>query len=148
MKINSYTVITVILLAVGMMLSACNTASGTLKLEGTSWSLVSYGPKDNQTPAAAGVETSLVFGTDGQISGNMGCNGFGGKYEVKDGVLTFSEVISTMMACEEPRMTQEISSFQVLNGTTSYELSSGTLTITDASGTISITLASIPAQEK
>ncbi len=128
----------------GLLLAACGGGKTSAGLTGVDWKLVSYGTKDSQTPAAADVETSLVFGTDGTISGSLGCNSFGGKYKVADGSIEFSEVISTMMACVEPRMTQESTSYQVLNGTATFELQDNTLTLTSESGDVVIILSGEP----
>jgi heat shock protein HslJ len=119
------------LLVGALILAAC---SGTNSLAGTSWTLVSYGDPSSPTAAASGVETSLVFGTDGQVSGSMGCNGFGGDYSVSGDTLTFGSIISTMMACDEPRMTQESTAFAVMNGKTTFTINGDTLTITSTDG--------------
>ncbi len=97
----------IFLIALGLILSACAGSGASVDLKGTSWKLVSYGPLGNQTPAAAGITTSLDFGNDGTVSGNMGCNSFGGNFELKNGKLVFSQMISTMMACLGPQMAQE-----------------------------------------
>ena len=132
-----------ILTASGLALSACASRGIISALAGTSWKLVSYGATGNQTPAAPGVESSLIFGSDGQVSGNLGCNGFGGEYEVKDGQLVLGPLVSTLMACPEPQMTQESTAFQVLTGTVLFEVAGDTLTIYDASGLIAITLSQV-----
>ena len=72
-----------------MILSACGCSGTTASLKGTSWTLISYGSTGNQTPVAPGIGTSLIFGTDGQVNGNLGCNSFGGNYEVKNGSINF-----------------------------------------------------------
>ena len=138
----TFTIIT-ILAATGLVLSACASLGNPAGLAGTSWKLVSYGSAGNLTPAAQGVETSLIFGPDGQASGNLGCNGFSGGYEEKGGNIVFGPLASTLMACPEPRMTQEGTAFQVLTGTVNFELAGNTLTIYGASGAIFITLSLI-----
>jgi heat shock protein HslJ len=138
-KVTS-TIIT-ILVAAGLVLSACTSKGTSADLTGTSWSLVSYGTAGNQTPAALGIETSLTFGKDGQASGNLGCNSFSGNYEVKDGNIVFGPLASTLMACPEPQITQECTVFQVMTGTVRFEVEGNTLTIYDASGAITITLS-------
>lgn len=137
------TLIAILMLA-GILLAACGTGKTSAGLTGVDWKLVSYGTKGNQTAAAADVETSMVFGTDGTVGGSMGCNSFGGKYKELDGTIEFSEVISTMMACDEPRMTQEFTSFQVMNGTASFSLKDNTLTLTSESGDVVIILSGEP----
>ena len=71
----------------------------------------------------------------------MGCNSFGGNYDVKGGNLAFSQMISTMMACPEPQMTQEGTAFQVMNGTVPFEIQGNTLKIHDASGATTLILS-------
>ena len=145
MKKITFTFIT-LLVASGLILSACGSNGTSANLKGTSWTLVSYGPAGNQTPAAPGIGTSLIFGMDGQVSGNMGCNSFGGNYELTNGKIVFSQMISTMMACQEPQMTQETTSFQVMTGTVNFKLEGNTLTIYDASGAMAITLSMVPSK--
>lgn len=87
-----------ILLTMGIFLLAACASTSTVNLTGE-WTLVSYGDAVNPTPALPGVDTSIKF-EDGQMSGNMGCNGFGGEYELKGNTLTFGPVMSTLMFCE------------------------------------------------
>lgn len=143
-----------IILAVALLpvLSACgapNVPNNIESLGGTSWQLVSYGPTSAQQPAAPGVETSLVFGADGKVSGTLGCNGLSGDYTVSDQNVTFGALIVTKMACEEPQMTQENTALQVLTGTASFVITDdGTqmLEITSADGRSSLTLTEITGQ--
>ncbi len=147
---NRFPLMLIALLTAGaLLLSACGTGSGSgslaASLAGTSWKLVSYGPVSSPVNAVTDVETSLVFGTDGTVGGSLGCNSFGGKYEEKDGSVTFSEIISTMMACtDESRMAQEQAAFKVLNGSDTYTIQGETLTILDAAGENALTLSSVP----
>jgi heat shock protein HslJ len=122
-----------LLVVSGLILSACAAQGTSASLAGTSWKLVSYGPAGNQTSAAPGIETHLDFSRDGTVSGNLGCNSFSGNYEVKNGNLIFSQMISTMMACQEPQMTQETTALQVMNGTVPFQLTGNSLKIFDVS---------------
>jgi heat shock protein HslJ len=131
------------LLVSGLLLSACAPQANSASLPGTSWTMASYGPVANQTPATPGVETSLIFGSDGQVTGTLGCNSFSGGYEVKDGKLVFGPLASTLMACPEPQMSQEGTAFQVLSGTVQFELTGSTMTIHDAAGTLALTLSQV-----
>lgn len=119
-----------LMLITALVLSACSSDS----LAGTSWTLVSYGDPSNPTAAVSGVDTSLVFSSDGQVSGSMGCNGFGGDYQIKNGQIVFGSIVSTEMACEEPRMSQETATFAVMSGTVEYSINGNTLTLTSADG--------------
>lgn len=102
------------------------------------WRLVSYGPVSSQTPAASDVETSIEF-KEGQLSGNVGCNGFGGDYTVDGGTITFGPVMATLMFCEAVAG-QESGTFAVLQEKTTFTLDGNTLTITSADGNSSIVL--------
>ena len=123
-----------LIMAILMMLTACSTGKTSPDLSATQWKLVSYGPVSDQTPAAAGIDTSLKFGADGKVSGNLGCNSFGGDYTQKGDQVTFGPLISTLMACPEPQMSQESISFAILTGTVKFTLKGDLLTIMDASG--------------
>ena len=116
-----------------LILAACSGGSPA-SLEGT-WKLDSY----NQIPAAADVDTSIEF-KDGQMSGNVGCNGFGGEYEVDGGAIKFGPVMSTMMFCEGPVGEQEAAMLAVMNESATFVLDGDTLTIASGDGSSVIVL--------
>ncbi len=116
------------------ILVACLPSSNDLA--GTSWKLVSYGPVANPNPVVADSVTDLSFGRDGKVSGNLGCNSFGGDYSTSNGKVVFGELSSTLMACVEARMTQENIAFTVMTGTASYKKDDRNLTITNASNDV------------
>ena len=125
-------------LLVVLVLAAC--ASGTSASITGQWELVSHGSVSNQVPAAADVDTSIEFGADGQLSGNVGCNGFGGEYTVDGDTITFSPVTSTMMFCEGPVGEQEIGTITVFQESATFVLDGDRLTITSADGNSMIVL--------
>ncbi|RPI69801.1 MAG: META domain-containing protein [Geobacteraceae bacterium] len=129
--------ILIVLLAM-VILAACASSSSP-SIQGQ-WELVSYGPPSGQISAAPDVETSIEFDSEGNISGNVGCNGFGGDYTVDGGTITFGPVISTMMYCEAVAE-QESSTLAVFHETVGFVLDGDTLTITSADGAMSIVLA-------
>jgi len=96
-----------------------------------SWKLTSYGPVNSPTPAVADVEAGLTFNNDGTVSGNSGCNGLGGNYKVESDQITFDQIISTLMACDDARMKQEDAVHQVLTDTATFKIEGNTLTITN-----------------
>lgn len=124
-------------LSVILALTAC-AGDSPATIEG-GWKLVSYGPSSGQVPAAPDVETSIEF-KDGQMSGNVGCNGFGGEYSMKGDQIEFGPVMSTMMYCEAVAE-QESSTLAVFQETAGFVLDGNTLTITSADGAMSIVLA-------
>ena len=119
-------------LAIGLAISAC-----TVKNEAPSapligsWKLSSYSHADVLTPAVADTEAGLIFKDDGTVTGNSGCNGLGGSYKGEGDQVTFSKVVSTLMACDEPRMAQEGAFHQVLTDTATFNIEGNTLTITN-----------------
>lgn len=139
MKQLSLYSLTMLVLA-GILLSACSGGTAA-SLIGT-WKLVSYGSPDNPTPAAADVDTSITFGEDGTISGNAGCNDFGGDYEVDGNKITFGPISSTLMMCADTAIgDQETAVFNTLNETVTYVIDGDVLTITSADGSSAIVLA-------
>jgi heat shock protein HslJ len=125
----------------GLILSACGSTGSPASLAGSSWNLVSYGPGKGQIPAASGIETHVDFGGDGRVSGSVGCNSFSGDYKVKNGSIIFGQIMSTMMACAEPQMTQESTALQVMTGTVRFQLEDDTLILYAAGGDSAITLS-------
>jgi heat shock protein HslJ len=121
------------LVLASLLLSACS--AGDKSLAGT-WALTAYGPQGATTPITPGSQASLSFNDDGTVTGNSGCNSFGGEYKVDGGQVTFSGLVSTLMACEEPLMTQEGTVFKVLDGTATYKTDGDMLTLTNAGMTL------------
>ena len=145
MKKITLSVLTIICVT-ALILSACaflDAQASQPNLVGTSWTLISYGNVADQSPAVSGVPTSLIFAMDGQVSGNLGCNGFSGNYKVKDGKLEFGALASTLMACPDPQMVQEGSAFQVLSDTVSFSMARDLLTIYDSTGNFALKLSRV-----
>ncbi len=123
-----------ILVVISLALSAC-TATKTATESPASltgaWKLTGYGPAGATTPAVPDTEAGLTFNGDGTVTGNSGCNGLGGTYTVEGDQVTFSEIVMTLMACDDPRMTQEDAVQQVLTGTATFKVEGNTLTLTN-----------------
>ena len=118
-----------ILFVICLAISACSPKSTSTSLIGT-WKLTAYGPASSPNPAVADAEASLTLNSDGTVTGNGGCNGLGGDYEVKDDQITFGPIMSTLMACDGPRMEQEDVVHQVMTETANFKIDGNTLTIT------------------
>lgn len=119
-----------ILFVIALAVSACTTEKPSASLTGA-WKLTRYGPAGAQTPAVEDAEAGLTFSEDGTVTGNSGCNGLGGTYTVEGDQVTFSEVTSTLMACDDPRMAQEDAVHQVLTDTATFKIEGNTLTLTN-----------------
>ena len=92
-------------LALSLLLASCVSpaaGAGSVNVSGA-WKLDSMAG----APVLSGTNPTLTFTTDGHINGNGGCNGFGGDYARDGDTLTFSHIISTMMACTRPGLTYE-----------------------------------------
>jgi heat shock protein HslJ len=120
-----------------LVLAACASGEGSPSIEGQ-WALVSYGPVSGQISAMTDVETNIEF-TNGQMGGNVGCNGFGGEYTVEGGTIAFGPVMSTMMFCEEIAE-QESGTLAVFQESAKFVLDGDKLTITSADGASMIVL--------
>jgi heat shock protein HslJ len=86
----------------------------------------------------------MTFSEDGTVTGNSGCNGFGGNYTVEGDQITFSEVVSTLIACEDARMAQEDAVLTVVSGTATYRIEGSTLTLTNNDTVLVFTRGSYP----
>ncbi|MGN6278215.1 MAG: META domain-containing protein [Sphingomonas sp.] len=105
------------------------------KLAGTSWSIANI----NGAPPTATRATEVRFSED-RISGNAGCNSFGGGYTIAGDVMTATQVISTKMACVGDSMDQESAFFKILGQpmTMTWQ-DDGSLTLSDDAGSATLT---------
>lgn len=96
---KQFVIIGIVVLFVCGGLSGCTSSISGIIGE---WSLLSYGDADNPTYALSEVNTSIQFNSDHTFGGNVGCNIFGGDWKPTiDGGVSFSNIISTEMYCEE-----------------------------------------------
>lgn len=110
-------------------------------LGGVTWVLASYGDPANPTPVVEGTQATLIFSSDG-AGGNGSCNTFGGSFQFDNNTITFGNLISTMMACEEPIMAQEHAFLTALSTASAYQVNGSQLTITYDGGVLNFTAAS------
>jgi len=127
------------LLIAAFVLAACG--GGTSASINGQWELVSHGSASSQTPAAPGVDTSIEFGSDGNVNGNVGCNGFGGDYKVDGDMIVFEQIVSTLMFCEGPVGDQEATTLAVFAESATFVIEGDILTLTSADGSSVIVLA-------
>lgn len=141
MKSNSLR--TLLLSLLFSLLVACSTVagSGQAKLSGVTWKLTSFLNDQGQVVNAfPGVETTMKF-EDGSVSGKAGCNSYSAKFKTNGENITFSEAISTMMACETPQgaMDQESAFLRALPSAAKFKVSGNTLEIYDKNGALLLT---------
>lgn len=115
--------------------SGCITQSSGLS--GTTWKLDSYSQGSVMKTALPDVDTYLTFNKNNQLSGNVGCNSFGGGYSVSGDRITFGQLASTEMYCNATGvMGQESSVLGFLAGEKSFTIVGDVLTITGSDGSI------------
>ncbi len=103
-------------------------------LDGTEWKLIAFGTEDMvfYQPDVAVITATFA---DGRLSGNAGCNSYGGEYTVDGNTLTLSPIASTRMACaDESVMGAENGYFMALASASDYAIDGNLLTITYAAG--------------
>ena len=134
---------TLMVVADGKTVHGCGGApamAGTVALARTDWSIADI----NGAPPAAARKAVMRF-TDARVSGNAGCNSFGGSYTLAGETLTVGPVISTKMACMGAGMTQESAVFKILQQPmTIATRSDGSLTLSSDAGTMTLTPDTTP----
>jgi len=108
-----------------------------LPFAGTDWMLESYSTGGDAVSSLI-AETTITakFAADGNVTGNAGCNHFGGQYSLDGADLTVSSLFSTLMYCETPGvMEQEATFMGHLANASSYRVEGDRLILTDAEGT-------------
>ena len=129
---------TVTVTADGKTAHGCGGAAstpGTVALAGTDWAIATI----NGAPPAAARKAVVTF-ADGRVSGNAGCNSFGGSYVLEGNRLTVGPLISTKMACMGPGMTQERAVFDILQQPMAVASNEdGSLTLSNEAGTMTLT---------
>jgi putative lipoprotein len=124
----------VAVIALGAFLGACASHPAAPPEYVGSWQLVSIGDR----PASSERTPSLTLDAQGHVNGNGGCNGFGGRYTHSGNVLSFSHMISTMMACAGPNgddiNTQEQAFLSILSGDVREAVSGDELSLTAIDG--------------
>ena len=112
-------------------------------LANKTWTLVSYGDPANPTTVLnTGKPITLVFSGTG-VSGSGSCNGYGGSFQYDANTLSFSQLIHTMIACDQPINDQENAYFDALSKTSTYQISGTQLIINYDGGVLTFTSASV-----
>lgn len=108
-------------------------------LAGT-WTLVSWGPADAPTPVLPNAPITLTIATTG-VTGSAGCNTFGGSFEYNANVVTFRDIATTLIACDQPIMDQETAFLNALNTASTFQIVDGQLQIAYDGGVLTFTRA-------
>jgi heat shock protein HslJ len=88
-----------------------------------------------------GTQLTAVFGDDGRVSGDTGCNMYSGAYTVSGPTMSIGPLISTRRAClSEAANAQEQAFLAALGATMTFEMQGATLTLRDDSGAAQVTM--------
>ncbi|HXV58295.1 MAG TPA: META domain-containing protein [Gaiellaceae bacterium] len=96
-------------------------------LEGTEWTLVSGVDAPEDAPPTLLLE-------EGRASGFGGCNRFTGGYELDGDSISFQQLASTQMACEEPQAAAEDAYLPALEGADGWAVEGGELVLSTGGG--------------
>ena len=123
-------------LAIIVISSGCSSGKSITSgssLEGTQWILETMNGKS--VAVTNGNNATLILeAATGKIGGNGTCNSFFGSYKLDGSALSFGEIGSTKMMCDE--MSVEMDYFAALKKIDKYEINSGKLSLYSASNLI------------
>jgi heat shock protein HslJ len=106
------------------------------RLEGVDWVLdeASMGSLVDRVPTDAMVDLRFQ---EGELQGRAACNTYGGSYEAEDGSLSFGQLASTEMGCDDPLMALESAYLDALSTVTGYQISDAGLAL--SGGNVALT---------
>jgi heat shock protein HslJ len=140
MKIIKYMLIT-LFASLSFGCSSNDPIQTTANLAGTSWQLLTL----NDANPVDGNPATLTF-NETAVSGNTGCNQYGGSYRVDGTAITIGKgedgssgnLFSTKKLCSMPEglMQQEQQYLQLLGASTQYTLENNTLTLSSENGSL------------
>jgi heat shock protein HslJ len=115
-------------------LAAC---AGVSQLAGKDFVSVAVTDGGAPRPLAPGTSITMAF-TPTDVSGNAGCNHYGGTYRIENGLLRADNLGMTAMGCDPERDAQDVWLLRLLGSKPAISLIGTDLTLT--SGSIVITL--------
>lgn len=99
-------------------------------LTNTNWQLSAYGPLTAVAPALDAPANVIQFGTDGRVSGTVGCNSISGSFTTEGNTLKMSGLATTLRACAGPGVDEQGNAVaKGLNAANSYTILSQRLII-------------------
>lgn len=121
-----------------VLLAACVPSPSESDLVSTNWRLLSLdGTEVNATTGGQAITLEFISATE--AGGSGGCNSFGADYSANSdtGAVSFTNLISTLMACEANGVTElEGQYFEALSAAMTYIRSGDSLTISGGGHTL------------
>ncbi len=125
-----------------------STTTSLIPIAGTYWKLIELNgkPATQASPADGKEIFMMLFKNDNRVSGNGGCNGFAGIYNLADDGfrLGFAKIMRTQMACTKLDIENEF--FKVLDETDSYYITSNVLQLNRARMAALAKFIAVPAK--
>jgi heat shock protein HslJ len=132
----------VVTVVAGLMLAACAPGSASVTLNNSGWSLKTL----NGQAVLSDTMVTANF-ADGKLNGSDGCNRFSGSYTESGNKITINkDLVSTMMACPEPVMTQATAYLAALAQASTFKNDGKELTLFDAGGKTLATFAVVSSE--
>jgi len=120
--------ITIVVIA--FLITACNGSKKVIDETGNFQLSGAYRISSISNKAVSGNAPTLNFiELEKTIRGNTGCNNFFGNYTIDHSALSFNDISSTEMACEQPIMDVENAFLQALRNTGTYDIENSVLTL-------------------
>jgi len=114
--------------------------SAMAQLPGSAWTVTGYNNgKEAVVSVSADATLTVVFGTDGTVSGNAGVNTYSGPCESSDGTVRIGPLATTRMAGPEELMTQEALFLEALQNASKWSIAQGRLELRDETGAMQVT---------
>jgi heat shock protein HslJ len=99
----------------------------TVSLPESRWQLAELSGADVAPVGERGPGFLRFEASGDRFAASVGCNSMGGSWSSEGESLSFSRIVSTLMACEEPLMTRERQLSQALSATTQFRSRDGRL---------------------
>jgi heat shock protein HslJ len=111
-------------------------------LTGVTWRVTGVNNgREAVVSVVSGTQLTAVFGSDGRVSGNTGCNMYAGPYTLAGSNISIGPLISTRRAClSDEANAQEHAFLTALEASTTYELMGDRLTLRNAEGAMQVTM--------
>ncbi|HEX5130897.1 MAG TPA: YbaY family lipoprotein [Candidatus Krumholzibacteria bacterium] len=118
----------------------------SIPLIGTYWKLVEIGGKGVISAGTRREPHITLLSDDNRVAATAGCNQMTGGYTLSGESLTFTQMVSTRMACPDV-MDQEAALATALAGTLAYSIDGSELALRDASGAVLARLVAVAHEE-
>jgi len=118
-----------------VLVGACATGGGSadpIALDGTSWRATRIAGQ-----AVVGAAPTIAFDQAFRVSGDAGCNSFGGTYSQAGSTIGFSPLVATRRACaDEARNAQETRYLATLQAAGQAQIDGDRLTLIGTAGEV------------